>query len=59
MNITTAVWQPCAVMLTGFPVVGHSSTLPSYPLGSRLAQGQLESIKDSSFEDRRHENINI
>jgi len=60
MNVTTDLMrQPCEVMLGGFPVVSGSSLLPLYLFNGRLAQGQPESIKDSSFEDRRHENINI
>ena len=60
MNVTSDLKrQPCAVMRGGFSLVSGSSLLPLYLLDGRLAQGQPESIKDSSFEDRRHENINI
>ena len=60
MNATTDLMrQSCAVMPGGFPVVSGESRLPLYLFNNRLAQGQPESIKDSSIEDRRHENINI
>jgi hypothetical protein len=51
--------QPCTSVLGGFLAGGHPNTLPLYMFDGGLVQGQPESIKDFSIEDRRHENTNI
>lgn len=56
---TAAIWQPCTSVLAGLLVGGRLNSLPLYMFDGGLAQGQMESIKDFSIEDRRHQNTNI
>jgi len=46
-------------VLAGLLACGHLNSLPLYMFDGGLAQGQMESIKDFSIEDRRHQNTNI